>query len=534
MIQLSPEEYRAICRQDLYSFATRCFVHLNGRAAFRPNWHLEVISAALQDCLAGRTKRLIVNLPPRNLKSLLASIALPAFWLGHRPNAAIINVTYGQGLSEKFARDCRSVMTSPWLQALFPTRLINPRANLQELTTTAGGFRLATSVGGVLTGRGADLIVIDDPLKPEEAVSEAQRRSVNEWFDGTLYSRLNDKSAGVIVVIMQRLHEDDLVGHLLRQQGWRVLSFPAIAEVDETHVVDTVFGPRTYRRNAGEALHPEWEALSTLETIRQTIGTYNFAGQYQQSPAPAGGGMVRAEWFRHYDPETIDHKYEQIIQSWDTANKASELSDYSVCTTWGIKKDRFYLLNVFRKKLAYPDLKRAVREQHGLFRASTILIEDKASGTQLIQDLVEERLSSVRGVKPDGDKIMRLHAQTATIENGFVYLPTSAPWLAEFLHELSVFPNGRHDDQVDSMAQAIAWSKQRPQYTGFLDYMREEAERVRGVNVETPMVRLLAPSRGELQTLSGLRLTIPADRVVMLTAEDAGPLKRAGWLEVAS
>ena len=428
MIDLTPAEYRAACRQDLHTFATRCFMHLHGRAAFRPNWHLEVIAAALQDCLAGKIKRLVINLPPRHLKSLLASIALPAFWLDHRPNAGIITVTYGQALSEKFARDCRSVMTASWHQALFPTRLSNPRANLQELTTTAGGFRLATSVGGVLTGRGADLIVIDDPLKPDEAISETERRSVNEWFDGTLYSRLNDKSVGVIVVIMQRLHEDDLVGHLLRQQGWRVLSFPAIAEVDETHVVETLFGRRTYRRRAGEALHPQWESLATLETIRQTIGTYNFAGQYQQSPAPAGGGMVRAQWFGRYDPETLDRNFEQVIQSWDTANKASELADYSVCTTWGLKKGHFYLLNVFRKKLGYPDLKRA--------------------------------------------------------------LPTSAPWLADFLHELTVFPNGRHDDQVDSTAQAIAWTKQRSSTTGMLDYYRELLESKPSLEERT--VRLLA------------------------------------------
>ena len=153
--------------------------------------------------------------------------------------------------------------------------------------------------------------------------------------------------------------------------------------------------------------------------------------------------MVRVEWFARYDPELLDRKFEQIIQSWDTANKPSELADYSVGTTWGFRKEHFYLLNVFRKKLGYPDLKRAVREQHRLFGASTVLIEDKASGTQLIQELVEEGLSGVRAMKSEGDKIMRLHAQTATIENGFVHLPASAPWLADYLHELTVFPNGR-------------------------------------------------------------------------------------------
>jgi predicted phage terminase large subunit-like protein len=531
---LTTREYETVCRQDLYSYTTRCFAELEGRAPFHPNWHMEVIAAHLQECMKGNIKRLIVNLPPRHLKSLMASAALPAFWLGHRPKASIIHVTYGQALSEKFARDCRTIMTSSWHKALFSTRLTNPRAALQEMTTTAGGSRLATSVGGVLTGRGADLIIIDDPLKPDEAVSDTQRKSVNEWFEGTLYSRLNDKSAGVIIVIMQRLHEDDLVGHLVRQGGWTVLSFPAIAEVDEIHDVETIFGPRRFVRRVGEALHPERESIKTLETIRDTIGTYNFAGQYQQTPAPAGGGLVREAWFKRYDPATLDMSFKQIVQSWDTANKPSQLADYSVCTTWGLRGDHFYLLNVFRKKLGYPDLKRAVREQERLFKATSILIEDKASGTQLIQDLIEDGLSKVVRIAPDGDKIMRLHAQTAPIENGFVHIPTSAHWLADYLHELTVFPSGRYDDQVDSTAQALAWTKMRPQGWVMLEYAKQENAKRRAGEPADPMVRMLAPvGCGGVQTFTGRRITIPNDRIVEMSEEDAGPLRRApGWTEV--
>lgn len=470
-------EYQAISRLDLYTFTMRCFAELHGRGQFKPNWHMEVIAAKLQECMRGDCKRLIINLPPRHLKSLMTSIALPAFWLGHHPNAAIINVTYGQALSEKFARDCRTILTSDWHQNLFSTRLSNPRASLQELATTAGGFRLATSVGGVLTGRGADLIIIDDPLKPDEAISEIQRNHVNEWFDGTLYSRLNDKAAGIIIVIMQRLHEDDLVGHLLKQGDWKVLSFPAIAEIEEEHTVETILGRRKYTRRIGEALHPARESLEALGLIRATLGTYNFSGQYQQSPAPTGGGMVKEAWFKRYEPTELPSKFDQIIQSWDTANKPTELADYSVCTTWGIKACNFYLLNVFRKRLAYPDLKRAVFEQHQSFMSTAILIEDKASGTQLIQELKELGLSMIVAIKPEGEKTMRLHAQSATIENGFVYLPQQAHWLADYLHELAVFPNGRHDDQVDSTAQAIAWTKLRPAGWAIREFYRLELER---------------------------------------------------------
>ena len=203
-------------RADFYTFMLRCFSELNSGASFLPSWHIEVLAAKLQGVRDGRTRRLIVNIPPRHLKSLAASIALPAWLLGHEPNAGIVGVSYGQELSDKLARDCRAVMMSSRYRSLFATRLSPNRPSLQELITTAGGFRLATSVGGVLTGRGADFVIIDDPLKPGDAMSESRRVAANEWFDGTLYSRLNDKTKGVIVIIMQRLHEDDLVGHVLR------------------------------------------------------------------------------------------------------------------------------------------------------------------------------------------------------------------------------------------------------------------------------------------------------------------------------
>ena len=308
-------------------------------------------------------------------------------------------------------------------------------------------------------------------------MSESRRVAANEWFDGTLYSRLNDKSRGAIVIIMQRLHEDDLVGHVLRQEGWEVVSFPAIAEINEEHIVETPFGKRTFVRRTGDALHAKRKSLETLARIRSTIGEYNFPGQYQQTPAPAGGGMVKEAWFRRYRPEERPETFDQIVQSWDTANKPSELADYSVCTTWGVKGPNFYLLNVLRKKLAFPDLKRAVREQSDLFNPTIILIEDKASGTQLIQDLLDAGLSRVTRYKPDGDKIMRLHAQTATIENGFVHLPETAHWLVDYLHELTMFPAGRHDDQVNSTAQALAWTKIRPPGSGWLEYYRDLCER---------------------------------------------------------
>src|SRR5438132_4963947 len=477
MNDFSPREYDAILRSDLGYFAERCFCELNPQAAFAMNWHIEVIAAKLAAVREGKIRRLIINLPPRHLKSLLASIAFPAWCLGHDPSAQILCVSYAQDLADKLAQDCRSIMMSPWYRRIFPTRLAPHRQAVQEFITTRQGYRLATSTGGVLTGGGADLILIDDPSKPEEALSDARRNATTEWFLNTLYSRLNDKCHGAIVIIMQRLHEDDLVGHVLGQEEWEVLSFPAIAEADEQHEIETIWGPRHFTRRRGEALHPAREPLATLDRIRRTIGEYNFAGQYQQTPAPLGGGLVRAEWFKCYRENELPERFDRIVQSWDTATKATELSDFSVCTTWGVKDKNLFLLGVFRRRLEYPALKRAVREQQSLFGASEVLIEDKASGTQLIQELIGDGCHGVTRYQPTRDKIMRLHAQTAMIDNGFVSIPETAPWLDEYLHELTVFPKGKHDDQVDSTTQFLDWFKKPYPGQAILEYYRMRAER---------------------------------------------------------
>jgi len=256
-----------------------------------------------------------------------------------------------------------------------------------------------------------------------------------------------------------------------------VVRLPAIADDDELHRFEGVFGPQSFGRKAGEVLHPEREPPAMIEQIRRTIGEYNFAGQYQQMPAPQGGGMVKAAWFRTYAPNERPAEFDRVVQSWDTANKATELSDFSVCTSWGIAGKDLYLLHVLRKRTEYPELKRAVLEQAEAFNATVVLIEDKASGTQLIQELVELGLHAVTRYQPQSDKIMRMHAQTAVIENGFVHLPREAGWRADYLHELTVFPGGKYDDQVDSTAQLLDWLKgagREPR--GIYQYYKELAQ----------------------------------------------------------
>ena len=370
--------YADVLRHDLCAFIHRSFLELNAQTPFLPNWHIDVQAAKLEEVRRGGCKRLIENVPPRHLKTLVTSIVLPAWLLGHDPSKQILSVTYAQDFSDSLARKSRTLMTSPFYEALFDTRLAKGREAVSDFETTAGGNRFSTSVGGVLTGRGADIIIIDDPLKADDALSEARRRSVNEWFDNTLRSRLNSQEKGAIIIVAQRLHADDVVAHVQQHESWDVLSFPAIAQLDETYDFLTPYGRRRIHRKAGEILQPD--------------------------PQPPSGIIVKREWLKFYDPSDPPKQFDQIFQSWDTANKDTELSDFSVCTTWGLKDRRLFLLDVYRHKLEFPALKRAVRDLAELHRAKIVLIEDKASGSSLIQELRAEQFSLVRAAPAmDGD-----------------------------------------------------------------------------------------------------------------------------------
>jgi predicted phage terminase large subunit-like protein len=457
-MRLSASEYECILRHDFVSFVERSFYELNPQTILLTSPHMELVASKLESCRQGKSKRLIINLPPRSLKSHTISIAFVAWLFGHNPASQIICASYGQDLADKHARDCRTLMMSDFYRRLFPlTRLSAEKQAVSEFLTTAQGFRMSTSVGGVLTGRGADLIILDDPLKPDDALSETRRTSVNDWYDNTLVSRLNNKQSGVIIIVMQRLHQDDLVGHVMEREDWEALSFPAIAEEEEFHLVESPLGRRDFHRQKGEVLEPKRESKTTLEVIRRTIGEYNFASQYQQAPMPLGGAIIRTQWLKYYEARNLPAHFSYTIQSWDTANKGGELNDFSVGTTWGVFDGHYYLLSVFRQRLDYPDLKRAVRDQARQYNPNRIVIEDKASGTQLIQDMAAEGVCGIEphDPPPGSDKILRLYAEAAEFESGRVLLPRSAPWLDEYVRELTSFPGSKYDDQVDSTTQAL-------------------------------------------------------------------------------
>ncbi|MEQ9015744.1 MAG: phage terminase large subunit [Marinovum algicola] len=450
----------AALRSDLTAFIAKCVVTVAPGSPYRPNWHIEAIAHALTRCRDGATTRLVVTQPPRSLKSIATSVAFVAWVLGHDPTRRIICVSYSQDLANELARQFRLVVTSAWYRALFPAMRL-ARETGAEVITTRGGSRLATSIGGTLTGRGADLILLDDPLKAEDAASQNARRRVRDWYTSTLATRLDDKRRGVIVLIMQRLHEDDLAGHLLAAGGWAHLDLPAIAPEAAT----IRLGPRPqdiHYRAEGDVLHPARERRATLDRIKAEIGSLAFSAQYQQRPVPLEGNLVRRSWLGAYDIPPAPGPGVRIVQSWDIATTASDTADWSVCTTWAIVGRSYSLLDVWRDRLEFPDLRRrvvALQQAHG---ASTVLIEDAGLGKGLVQDL---RADGPRGfpkpiaIKPTGDKLTRLEAASAIFEEGRVLLPRDAPWLGTFLDELFGFPNARHDDQVDSVSQFLGWAR---------------------------------------------------------------------------
>jgi predicted phage terminase large subunit-like protein len=454
---VSPRVFEAVLRADLYSFVQAIFPIVSPGGRFLPNWSLEAITYALTRVMKGEITRLIINVPPRSLKSICASVALPAYVLGHDPTQEIVCVSYSEALARKHANDCRAVMTSPLYRRLFSRTRISPLKDTElEFMTTARGCRLATSVGGTLTGRGGNLIIIDDPMKPQDAQSQSARENLEQWYGNTLLSRLNDKTRGAIIVVMQRLHVNDLVGHLLEQEGWSLLKLPAIAEVPE----QIPLGPnRFHYREPGSLLHPEREPQAALDAQKREMGSAEFAGQYQQSPVPPGGNMINWELFQVHNDDPPIGINDKLIASWDTAMTANELSDYSCCIIAAVKAGKVFILDLFRERLNYPTLKRKVIDLHNRWQSRgrnySLLIENKGSGTSLIQDLRATHEIRAIPMIPDGDKVMRMSRYSSKIEAGYVSLPFIAPWLDDFHAEILAFPLGRHDDQVDALSQLL-------------------------------------------------------------------------------
>ena len=348
----------------------------------------------------------------------------------------------------------RAIVESRWYKRAFSKMRI-ARGIVDRVETTEHGFRMATSVGGSLTGYGGDILILDDPQKAADAQSEANRKRIKEWYANTLLSRLDDKRTGAIIVVMQRVHADDLCEYIWDTSGdWTVLDFPAIAERDE---VIRIGENEHHHRKEGEALHAEREPIDVLNRMRQEIGSYDFAAQYQQSPVPLDGGMIKREWFRYYDrAELSELKHGgKIIHSWDTAAKNGEQNSWSVCSIWLIKGKHYYLIHLERDRFDFPELLRKAKELADRYKPSHVLVEDASTGIVLAQELPKILRVPVKAVPVEGDKTTRLYKHQPTFEAGRVHFSKGASFLPDLEAELLAFPRGKFDDQVNSVTQAL-------------------------------------------------------------------------------
>ncbi|MEH2499838.1 putative phage terminase large subunit-like protein [Bradyrhizobium sp. AZCC 1678] len=455
--------------RDFMSFTDRGVRELNQGGSFIHNWHLDAVAWHLKKVMAGETKRLIINLPPRSLKSLMVSVLFPASWLGHDPRKKIFGISYGGDLAAKHARDSQSIMQTDWYRLTFPRTRITRIAD-SSIYTDQRGFRKATSINATLTGLGGDCFIIDDPLKPVDAQSEPLRNAVNDWISHTLISRLDDKAKGAIIVVMQRVHQHDLTGYLTENfpGTWTLLSLPAIAREEETVEI----GPKRFHsRQIGEALHPDREPIEVLENVRRELGSDIFEGQYQQSPVPPGGAMVKRDWLQYYDVLPERTYPARVIQSWDTAVKNGAQNDFSVCTTWLMVGNKFYLMDLVRERFEYPRLKQTALLLADKFKPNVILIEDASTGSPLAQELRQAGTFAVRLVPVEHDKVARLYVQQAKFEAGQVFFPRRASYLATLEAELLSFPQSKHDDQVDSITQALGSQASKYRYDTSLSWV---------------------------------------------------------------
>jgi predicted phage terminase large subunit-like protein len=461
MNAINPSVFAALRRRDFRMFLMKAFETLHpGKSPLELAWYIEAMCHALEQVHRGEERRLVITVPPRHLKSVTASVAFVAWVLGHDPKAKIMVASYSQDLARHHSNQTRSIMESDWYKRDFRQTRISDRGNRAlELETTAGGMRKAVSVGGSITGFGADIIIVDDCMKADEAKSAVVRQELRNWFDNTLLSRLNDKATGRIISIQQRLHEDDLPAYMF-EKGYAHLNLPAVAEKYEEVPIGV---DRIYRRRVGDLLNPGREDTATLEQLRRDLGPQVYSAQYQQNPITAEGNMIRLEWFGSYNERPPRHEFLKVVQSWDTGMTSAPTSDYSVCTTWGFKRDNYkwYLLDVFRARLDYPDLRRKTVELWRSWQADAVIVEKAVSGHSLEQDLRASGPFRVILINPVASKEERFNGCLHEVEAGHFLLPQEAPWLDAFRHELKAFPHGKHDDQADSFSQFVKYQQRK-------------------------------------------------------------------------
>lgn len=432
--------------------------------------HLEAVTR-------GEVNRLLINVPPGSSKSLLISVLWPAWEWGPCGLASLryLATSFNEGPVKRDTRKCRDLIMSDWFQALWPEIELT-RTGETSFANSKTGTREGLAFGSLTSQRG-DRLIIDDPHSTETAESDAERNKTTRKFREGALDRLNDLDRSAIVVIMQRLHSEDVSGVIegLPELGFVQLCIPM--EYDPDRHCSTRIGWTDPRSMPGELMAPERFSADAVAKLRIGKGSYAYAGQYQQAPAPRGGGIFKTEWWRYFRTDALP-QVKRIVQSWDTGFKAKSTNDFSVCTTWAETGIGYYLLDVWKDRVEFPDLKRVVVSKAAQLwagrKADALLVEDKASGQSLIQELRRDTLLPIVAVPVDSDKVARAYAVTPMIESGRVFLLEGAPWLGDFITSLSGFPTAAHDDDVDSLTQALSYLSKGTGMEGWLSWASDK------------------------------------------------------------
>lgn len=474
---LTPEEYTALLSQDQIAFTEQCFNTVSPGTPYSDNWHIHCIIEHLQAVERGEIKRLIINMPPRSMKSIAVTIAWTAWLLGRNPSTQIIAASYSQTLSTKHNVDTRLILESEWYKTVFPDTVISKDQNeKQKFQTTARGHRIATSIGGSATGEGGDILIADDPIKPDEASSETVRTSTNEWIDQVFMTRQNDQNTGKVVNVMQRVHESDVSGHLRRKGHWHELILPA----QFTKKTFITVGQRTWEKDAGEYMHPARLGNDVLNQLEKELGAYAFAGQYMQNPAPVGGGEFRTEWIQYYDnyAQNFSAHGMNIYIMYDPANskknKENEDPDYTAMVVIGLAKDNnYYILDLVRDRLNPTERIDILFELHKKWNkkgGKPPIVVSEQYGMMTDNFFLKKRQEELNyrfAIKEVGGKIKkedRIRKAIPLFESKRVFLPRKIIYsnikgetvelVQKFVtEELEVFPVGRHDDLLDAFSR---------------------------------------------------------------------------------
>jgi len=455
-------------RQSLRFFVEWVWTILEPGTPFQANYHIDLICEYLEAITAGEILHLVINIPPRYMKSLLVSVLWPCWEWYQQPSGRYIFSSYAEGLASHHSLSRRRLIRSRQYRRFAPEiSLTRDQQEKLEFHNTLGGIMVATSTGGSITGKGGNRLIIDDPHNPIQAESDVQRQQAVDFFRYTLSTRLDDPKRDAIVLVMQRLHTRDLAAVCL-EQGFTHLCLPALAPSHTTIVFPR--SGRTVVRDLDAPLWPERQGVIELEQQRQTLGSYGFAGQYQQSPVPRDGGWFKPEWWRYWDQ--LPARFDDITLSWDLSFKDGEGHDYVVGLALGRVGALVYVLDRFKARASFTETCQAIKQMVARYpNARVVLVEDAANGPAVVSVLQKE-IRAILAVTPEGGKRSRAAAVQPQIEAGQVLLPrprfadgqlrTEYAWVEDFTEQCSLFPKGEHDDDVDALTQALVYLQKRP------------------------------------------------------------------------